>query len=635
MFIASGILQLCCIYAELLVAYSCPIVMMGDVNIELNITDERYTRQFNDVLESFGLIQSIKDPTHLHGRILDVVITRLDLPPPLVQVGLPGEYSDHALLVFPLNVPRPPVCFTNISTRAWRNFDENKFLADLQASPLCSPSILLSELSVDELQELYDSTLVALVDRHAPRRTTRRRHQPTTPWFDSECAAAKRKVRMYERQYRRTNSSNDRNIWCNQTIDSSSSSTKGNKANIGIRKFRTVKVILRNYGAACPRCFERRNLSYRIPRSSVQNGSRKPFKQSSTEFVRQLRLLLRLLSKVRVVSPISRISSFLTMLLSDVSSVLLHANSVNSILHPHGLSRNMLTSCLHLSSSCSTLHWPSGLFPTSQKCASVTPALKKVTLDPFDLGNYRPISNLTFVSKLLEHAAQEQIVGYASENQLLPDTQSAYQKHRSTETATLKVLSDVYEAADSGKLTLLDQLDLSAAFDTVDHQILLGRLRHSFGISGTVLDWIASHLTGRTQFVRFNGQSSKTVPVTSGVPQRFGSWADPLPHLYCRSRTRGPKAWFQRPCICGRPANLRSHSSIGHGWPAATNGRLYRGCLHLDVFESTMPQSLEDRTHLVGIITTASELCHGHRNERSGISHSSGRLGQRSWHAHR
>ena len=83
-----------------------------------------------------------------------------------------------------------------------------------------------------------------------------------------------------------------------------------------IRKFRTVKVIRRNYGTACPRCFERRNQSYRTPRSSVQNGSRKPFKQSSTEFVRQLRLLLRLLSKVRVVSPISRIWSFLTTLLN-------------------------------------------------------------------------------------------------------------------------------------------------------------------------------------------------------------------------------------------------------------------------------------------------------------------------------
>ena len=143
------------------------------------------------------------------------------------------------------------------------------------------------------------------------------------------------------------------------------------------------------------------------------------------------------------------------------------------------------------------------------------------------MGNYRSISILTFfVSKLLEHADQEQIVGFASENQLLPDTQSAYQKHRSIETATSKVLSDVYEAADSGTITLLGLLDLSAAFDTVDHQILHGRLRHSFDISGTVLDWISSYLTGHTQFVRFNGQSSKTVTVTSGVSQ--GSVLGPI-----------------------------------------------------------------------------------------------------------
>ena len=205
----------------------------------------------------------------------------------------------------------------------------------------------------------------------------------------------------------------------------------------------------------------------------MQNGSRKPFEQSSTKFVRQLRLLLRLLSKVHVVSPISRISSFLTMLLSDVSSVLLHANSVNSILHPHGLSRNMLTSCLHSSSSCSTLRWPVLYF---QHPRSVPLSLQLSRRWHWIRSIWATTCyNLTFVTELFEHAAHEQIVVYASENQLLPDTQSAYQKHRSTETAILKVLSDVYKAADSGKLTLLGLLDLSAAFDTVDHQILLGR----------------------------------------------------------------------------------------------------------------------------------------------------------------
>ena len=119
-------------------------------------------------------------------------------------------------------------------------------------------------------------------------------------------------------------------------------------------------------------------------------------------------------------------------------------------------------------------------------------------------GNYRPISNLTFLSKLLERAAYEQIVSYFDRYQLLSELQS-YRKHRSTETATIKVMSDVYEAADAGSVTLLSLLDLSAAFDTVNHRILLDWLGHDYGIGGLAIHWIESFLMGRSQFVRFKG----------------------------------------------------------------------------------------------------------------------------------
>ena len=85
----------------------------------------------------------------------------------------------------------------------------------------------------------------------------------------------------------------------------------------------------------------------------------------------------------------------------------------------------------------------SSSFPTTQKTAFITPVLKKATLDPYDLGNYRPISNLTFLSKLLERAAYEQIVGYLDRYQLLPELQSAYRKYRSTETAKIRAMSDI------------------------------------------------------------------------------------------------------------------------------------------------------------------------------------------------
>jgi len=113
-------------------------------------------------------------------------------------------------------------------------------------------------------------------------------------------------------------------------------------------------------------------------------------------------------------------------------------------------------------------------------------------LEPRKLKNYRPVSNLSFVSKLVERAAVKQLTDYLETNGLLPLLQSAYRSHHSTETALLKVLSDILTAIDDKKVTLLALLDLSAAFDCVDHDILLFRLQSRFGLDGAVLAWMRS-----------------------------------------------------------------------------------------------------------------------------------------------
>jgi len=152
--------------------------------------------------------------------------------------------------------------------------------------------------------------------------------------------------------------------------------------------------------------------------------------------------------------------------------------------------------------------------------------LKKASLDPQDLKNYRPVSNLTFVSKLVERVAVRQLTDYLESNQLMPLLQSAYRRHHSTETALLKVLSDALIAADEKKVTLLALLDLSAAFDCVDHEILLSRLRSRFGLGGAVLAWIRSFLSDRAQRVCFSGCLSSVLLLLYGVPQ--GSVIGPL-----------------------------------------------------------------------------------------------------------
>ena len=136
-----------------------------------------------------------------------------------------------------------------------------------------------------------------------------------------------------------------------------------------------------------------------------------------------------------------------------------------------------------------------GYLPVSERHAIVLPRLKKVGADSADVKNYRPISNLTFMSKVVERLVCRQLTTFLDSHKLLPESQSAYRKHHSTETVVLKIVSDILQAADSGKVTLLGLLDMSAAFDTVDHAILLERLQTSFGITSTVLSWIESFVT--------------------------------------------------------------------------------------------------------------------------------------------
>lgn len=167
-----------------------------------------------------------------------------------------------------------------------------------------------------------------------------------------------------------------------------------------------------------------------------------------------------------------------------------------------------------------------GRLPTSQKHAIVTPLLKKTGLDTADMANFRPVSNLSFMSKVVERAVASQLTEYLSANNLLPCFQSAYRKRHSTETAILRVLSDMLMAADVRQVTLLGMLDLSAAFDCVDHTILLQRLRIGFGLTDVALKWIVSFLTERTQQIAYNGELSSIQHVLFGVPQ--GSALGPL-----------------------------------------------------------------------------------------------------------
>ena len=128
-------------------------------------------------------------------------------------------------------------------------------------------------------------------------------------------------------------------------------------------------------------------------------------------------------------------------------------------------------------------------------------------MDASRLKSYRPVSNLPFLSKLLERAVHSQLQAFLDANSAMPAHQSAYRKHHSTETALINIFDDLLKATDSGQMSALCLLDLTAAFDTVDHELLLARLERTFGVRGRVLTWRKSYLTGRTYCVIYAGAS--------------------------------------------------------------------------------------------------------------------------------
>src|SRR6218665_735583 len=143
---------------------------------------------------------------------------------------------------------------------------------------------------------------------------------------------------------------------------------------------------------------------------------------------------------------------------------------------------------------CHHNHYHQGVLPPAQKRSILIPVIKHEGLDPTDPGNFRPIANVSFLSKVVEKIIAYQLLPYLEANNLIRAIQSGFRKGHSTETLLLRLLSDIYGAIDRSQLTLLALFDVGAAFDTVDHGILLERFRMSCGVTGAFLCWRESFL---------------------------------------------------------------------------------------------------------------------------------------------
>jgi len=460
--------------------------MVGDVNIRLDRADDPFSLNFMDTLAAYGLRNHVSTPTHNRGGLLDIVVSREDLQPPPVE-AIDAGLSDHLLLRWPASLLRPPPSYSSTTRRSWRLLDPAAFRANLKLSALCQPDAWTG-LDVEEMSQLYDAEISALVDRHVPTHTVTCRRRPSDPWFDADCRSAKREVRRLERVARRVDQADV------------AASTAANDA--WTAKRRAYRALQRRKREAfwqfkvesersAPRQLWKSVDTLlgrgRVPPSGVITAEE--FHQFFDEKVEGVRS-----STADAPPPVytpapdgCRLIDFQPITAEDVFAAIQALPDKQS-------SKDPIPTCIlkryadDLAPFLVVLFNRSlatGIVPSSFKSAFITPMLKKVDLDPSDPKSYRPISNLSVISKLLERLVASQLLSYIAEAKLLPDLQSAYQAHYSTGTAVLQVMSDILRSLDDGDIALLTLLDLSAAFDTVDHAILLQRLEASYAVRQT------------------------------------------------------------------------------------------------------------------------------------------------------
>ena len=213
---------------------------------------------------------------------------------------------------------------------------------------------------------------------------------------------------------------------------------------------------------------------------------------------------------------------------AEVLDICKHVKRKTS-LDANGLSSKMIIPNLDILSPIISHIWNQsieyGKFPSNAKLAKVVPVFKGKNLDPSQLTNYRPISLLPILSKFFEKIMHCQLSEFFRSGNLLYNSQYGFRHSHCTTHASIDFVKYVSEGVDAGGLAYGVLVDLSKAFDTIDHSLLLKKLSH-YGVNGLALSWFRSYLTGRNQYVTFNNFDSSLLPVDSGVPQ--GSILGPL-----------------------------------------------------------------------------------------------------------
>jgi hypothetical protein len=385
----------------------------------------------------------------------------------------------------------------SISFRSTSAIVFDRFESDIAKIPfVVSPSDFL-----DDLLNQYNTGTRDVLDQHAPLKHRTFAVRPVNPWFSCEISQARRQMRKFDWLWRRRRLEIDKEILLHN---------RNQLARLVIDlKLDYFWTKITECGSdrkalnLLDRCLIKKKVT-RLPRHSSKMVLANEFSCFFQNKIKNIRSVMGTSANSVSVPPDSAcshyLSSFLPLTLSEVTELVKKCTSKSCSLDP--IPTHVLKPVVHVMSSSLArlinLSFTTSTFPDPLKLAIIATLLKKSNLDPENLANFCPVSSLPFMSKLIEKAVLKRLSTHLESSHLLVPFQSAYRSNHSTETALLRVFDDLVMTVDSGRAAVLTLLDLSAAFDIVDHPTLLSRLEARFGVSGTALLWFRSYIANRS-----------------------------------------------------------------------------------------------------------------------------------------
>ena len=492
-------------------------LLLGDFNIHVNTPSS--TPNFHQLIYEHSLTQHVSFPTHIHGNTLDLIITPSDSTI-ISNIYRDLLISDHYAICFSLAFPIPHIPTQFTQYRKITSINSLSFSNHIITS--LSTSTSKFPIHIDCLNH----NLKLALDLFAPLCVRKSHTKPRSPWFNSDL----HNLRLI---YRRNNKR-----WFLSHSPSDLISLKSSRCNYRCKLSSTKSSyyinLLSDLNPNSKKAFD---LSFSIigkhKKKSLPERDDMTLCADFAQFFQDK--VKKIIDHLPNCLPISydQILAYphhWSCFESPSPSFILHLiqrSKSNSPIDPIPLLllKNIApTLILHFCDIIRTSLFTS-VVPDSMKLAYITPILKKSSLDTSILSNYRPISQLSTISKVLERVVSSQLTSYLVSNSIADKFQSAYLPLRGTETALTKIIDDIAISIDSNSPTYLILLDLSSAFDTVNHAILSNRL-NSIGIHGQVHNWLMSFVSNRSYSIRINNSSSSQFTQAHGVPQ--GSVLGPI-----------------------------------------------------------------------------------------------------------